>query len=288
MKKKNKIVITLILIIFFILAAVYVAGWMFFGTRYLPNTWINGRDFSFGTPEEVEDVLNREVRTWALAVDTMYNGREGISAKEIDMAYKTDGSAQRFLEEQNSALWFLNAAGKKDLRIEEINTFSEERLREAVEGLKCMQKENVEEPADAYILIEGDEFTVVPEVTGNKPDLEKVVEVISNAARECILEVNLEDEGCYVKPEVTADSPVITTSMQNLENFREAYITLDFAVDTETIDWELVKNWVTTDEDGYYVMDKKKVSSYVKGLAEKYNTIGMTREFLTYDNRKIA
>ena len=288
MKKKNKIVITLILIIFFILVAVYVAGWMFFGTRYLPNTWINGRDFSFETPEEVEDVLNREVRTWALAVDTMYNGREGISAKEIDMAYKTDGSAQRFLEEQNSALWFLNAAGKKDLRIEEINTFSEERLREAVEGLKCMQKENVEEPADAYILIEGDEFTVVPEVTGNKPDLEKVVEVISNAARECILEVNLEDEGCYVKPEVTADSPVITTSMQNLENFREAYITLDFAVDTETIDWELVKNWVTTDEDGYYVMDKKKVSSYVKGLAEKYNTIGMTREFLTYDNRKIA
>lgn len=288
MKKRNKIVITLILVIIFLLAGLYVAGWMFFETRYLPGTFINGKDFSFGTPEEVESVINREVQTWALAVDTMYNGREGITAKEIDMVYQTDGSARRFLEEQDRSLWFLHVAGKKDLKIKNTHTFSEDRLIEAVDNLKCMQNENVEDPEDAYILIEGDQFTVVPEVEGNRIDRDKVIEVLTNAVEERLLEVNLEDEGCYLKPSITADSPQITTSMENLENCREAYVTLDFGDRTEVVDWDVIKDWMILDDDGYIVPDREKVQSFVKNLAETYNTVGREREFLTYNDRKIV
>ena len=42
------------------------------------------------------------------------------------------------------------------------------------------------------------------------------------------------------------------------------------------------------DADGYIVPDREKVQSYVKKLAETYNTVGQEREFLTYNDRKIV
>lgn len=64
-------------------------------------------------------------------------------------------------------------------------------------------------------------------------------------------------------------------------------ITYDFADRTETVDRTLIKNWFGYDEDGNVILDENLVRQYVADLGLKYDTMGQTRTFLTYDNRQV-
>ena len=43
-----------------------------------------------------------------------------------------------------------------------------DRLQSEVKELKCAQSENQVEPENAYVALEGSEFTIVPETEGSK------------------------------------------------------------------------------------------------------------------------
>ena len=290
MRIGKKIALTLLALLIVLMAGGYMAGRSFFEEHFFPGTNINGRDCSFMTVSEVEEIFDREARTYALAVDTMHNGREAVTAEDVGMKYASDGTVRRFLEDQDRDYWFLHLTDKKKLNVEDRGiTVSYSLIEQKVDSLYCMQPENVTYPSDAYIKNEGnDVFSVVPEVEGNALDREKVIRVIRDAVENRVDSVNLESEGCYLKPAVYSDSPVILTSLDRLENFKEALITYDFLESIERLDWSTLKNWLTTDEEGYVILDPEKVKAYVHGLAEKYNTYGDARNFLTYNNRSIT
>ncbi|MBQ9064969.1 MAG: L,D-transpeptidase/peptidoglycan binding protein [Blautia sp.] len=288
MRTGRKLVIGLLMLLIFVAAGVYIAGRIVFQYHFFPGTTINGMDCSLMTVEEAESLIDREIKTYALAVDTMYHGREAITAKEIGMGYEPDGTVENLLKNQNITAWFTHLTGRFDHTAESIIGISDGMLSWAVDSLDCMQDKNVTYPSDAHIVIEDDDtFTVVPEVEGNALDWDKAREVIRNAVFERKSEVNLEEEGCYLKPSITSDSQVIEESLTRLQNYKDAWITYDFADSTETLDWNTIRDWVTTDAEGYSTLDEEKVRGYVKGLAEKYNTYGTDRSFLTYDNRTI-
>ena len=64
-------------------------------------------------------------------------------------------------------------------------------------------------------------------------------------------------------------------------------ITYDFADRTETVDRTLIKNWFGYNEDGNVILDENLVRQYVADLGLKYDTMGQTRTFLTYDNHQV-
>ena len=290
MRIGKKIALTLLALLVVLMTMGYLAGRSFFREHYFPGTEINGRDCSFMTVSEVEDIFDREARTYALAVDTMNNGREAVTAEDVGMRYASDGSSGRFLDAQDLDYWFLHLTDKKELNVENCGiTVSYSMIEQKVDSLYCMQPENITYPSDAYIKNEGnDVFSVVPEVEGNALDREKVIRVIRDAVENRVDSVNLETEGCYLKPAVYSDSPSITTSLERLANFKEALITYDFVESVERLDWSTIRSWLTTDEEGYVILDPEKVKEFVHGLAEKYNTFGGERDFLTYDNRIIT
>ena len=290
MRIGKKIALTLLALLVVLMTMGYLAGRSFFREHYFPGTNINGRDCSFMTVREVEDIFDREARTYALAVDTMNNGREAVTAEDVGMRYASDGSAGRFLDDQDLDYWFLHLTDKKELNVENRGiTVSYSMIEQKVDSLYCMQPENITYPSDAYIKNDGDDvFSVVPEVVGNALDRQKVIDVIRDAVENRVDSVNLETEGCYLKPTVYSDSPVITTSLERIEKFKEALITYDFLESIERLDWSTLRDWLTTDEEGYVILDPEKVKAFVHGLAEKYNTYGHTRDFLTYNNRNIT
>ncbi len=290
MRIGKKIALTLLALLVVLMTMGYMAGRSFFREHYFPGTEINGRDCSFMTVKEVEDIFDREARTYALAVDTMNNGREAVTAEDVGMRYASDGSAGRFLDDQDLDYWFLHLTDKKELNVEDRGiTVSYSMIEQKVDSLYCMQPENITYPSDAYIKNDGnDVFTVVPEVEGNALDREKVINLIRDAVEDRAEAVNLEAGGCYLKPTIYSDSPVITTSLERLENFKEALITYDFVESVERLDWSTTRDWLTTDDEGYVILDPEKVKEFVHGLAEKYNTYGNTRDFVTYDNRTIT
>ena len=50
----------------------------------------------------------------------------------------------------------------------------------------------------------------------------------------------------------------------------------------------MIKNWLTTDENGLYTLDKKQIEAYISELSAKYDTVGRERTFNTYDGREIT
>lgn len=61
----------------------------------------------------------------------------------------------------------------------------------------------------------------------------------------------------------------------------DVVITYDFADRTETVDKDVIKNWLVLDKKGNYTLDEAKVAEYVNQLGYDYDTFGCTREFVT-------
>ena len=91
MKTWKKVVIALIIILLILTAAAYGYGVHYFTDHFLPGSQVNGFNCSYMTQEETEKLLAEETSVYILAIQTRGNGRESISADEIDLKYTSDG-----------------------------------------------------------------------------------------------------------------------------------------------------------------------------------------------------
>ena len=284
----KKIMIVLIIAFALLAAGAYGLGVWYFRDHFLPGTIINGFHCSFMTVEESEALLNKKVGAYVLAVETMNNGQESISAGQVDLVYVPDGSVQKFMESQDSLKWFLSVGQESIYETKTAVVFDQDKMHEAVKGLRCMQSENITQPVDAGLVDDGEKFVISPEVEGNAPDEEKLFALIKEAMTTGKTAVNLEAEGIYKKPSVYRDDEQLIENCERVNTFMDVIITYDFADRTETVDRNLIKNWLTRNENGDYTLDENLIAAYVDELGYKYDTFGSTRQFRTYDGRQIT
>ncbi len=293
-KKKRRMSIgKVVLIVFIILfaaltGAAYYAGYSYFSTHFFPGTTVNGFNCSYMTEEETGELLSERVGAFVLAVETKNNGVESITAQDVGLDYVPDGQIGELILAQDRTRWFQSFSQKETYEMEAPVGYDPEKLSTAVGNLDCMQISNVVMPSDAFIKDNGTNFEIVPEVVGNYLNREKTEQVIADAMMRGITSVNLEEEGCYVVPEVYADDPQIIKNCQQMNDLVDVIITYDFADRKETVDRTLIKDWLVKGEDGNYTLDETLVSAYVHELAVKYNTLGNTRTFRNYQGKNIV
>ena len=295
----RKILLSLILAFLLLTGAVYALGFMFFQNHYYPGTVINNFRCDFKDAKYVENLMQEQVSAYVLAVNTMYNGREAISAEDVNLTYLSDGEPARILKEQDSVHWYNYLGRRKEYNLEKNITYDNAAMDDAISSMNCMNPENTVESQDAYVTETADGFVIVPEVEGNTLDVDKVRQLIGGAMQALVPEVDLLAAECYIVPKKFAsDSDLIaecdlrnTVKAEN-EEFMEivpkTILTYDFADRTERLEWDTIEDWVTQDEVGRYILDSEKMTAYVKELAEKYDTAGNTREFSTYDRRTVT
>ena len=281
------IVILLVVLLLLLTAGAYGYGVHYFSSHFLPGSMVNGFNCSYMTSEDTEDLLNQRVGAYVLAVETMKNGQEAISAQDVGLSYVSTGIVKQLIKDQDRFTWFLAFNQDKNYDISESLSYNVELMGQAVDNLKCMQPENVVQPVDAQIQDTGDTFEIIPEVMGNALDRTKTEEVISAAMLRGKTSVNLENESCYRKPSVYSTDEQLKANCEKMNQLVKVIITYDFADRTETVDRTLIKNWFGYDEDGNVILDENLVRQYVADLGLKYDTMGQTRTFLTYDNRQV-
>ena len=281
------IVILLVVLLLLLTAGAYGYGVYYFSSHFLPGSMVNGFNCSYMASEDTEDLLNQRVGAYVLAVETMKNGQEAISAQDVGLSYVSTGIVKQLIKDQDRFTWFLAFNQDKNYDISESLSYNVELMGQAVDNLKCMQPENVVQPVDAQIQDTGDTFEIIPEVMGNALDRTKTEEVISAAMLRGKTSVNLENESCYRKPSVYSTDEQLKANCEKMNQLVKVIITYDFADRTETVDRTLIKNWFGYDEDGNVILDENLVRQYVADLGLKYDTMGQTRTFLTYDNRQV-
>ena len=277
MKKLGYIIAALLVFLTVALAGIYLWGTVYFRSHFLPESYLNGFDVSYMDEEGAEALINRKVNTYVLAVDTINGGRETLESSQFDMKYQPFDQIHQLISNQDTSLWFIFGAEHEHI-VEEAFTINPEKLREAFDSLDCIQ--NMTAPQDARIEENENGFYVVPETVGTQIDKEKAYLMVETAIMNGEASVDLEE--CYLKPSVTTEDGSLQQKCDFCNSLRDVIITYDFEDRTERIDYSVIREWLTD-----YSLDKGKVTEFVQGLAEKYDTAGSSRLFLTYDKRTV-
>lgn len=291
--KKKWIVITLIAIILAAMVVLGVAAWKtvdFYRGHYLKNTFINGIDCSELSTEAVVETLNEQAKRSVLEIwGRNENGEKvqlgAISGEKIglqlDNAYAV---AEEILNLQNFSLWFESLKGvRHSYNLVQSVTFDASLLKSELASLEALQEENMVAPKDAYIGKFSEKegvFEVISESHGTKLDLELVLSCVSAALYANAEEIDLEEEGCYVLPKVTAGDATILSGLRQINRWLEAVITYDWNGAEVIVDANMLKSWISV-ENNKPLLDEEAIAMFVAEQAEKYDTYGKTRKFTT-------
>ena len=289
MSGKKKILLALIIILLVLTGGVYGYGVHYFTGHFFPGSMVNGYNCSYMSVEETEALMNREAAAYALAIDYEGNGREAVTAAQVGLRYSSDGTVSRMMHDQNRFAWFLEFNREHPHDLSRSLSYEEEMMDSVVSNLKCADPARAVPPQDAGVTMKSDgTFAITPEVPGSTLDMEKTRAAISQAMLAEKPGLNLIEEGCYLRPSVTADDPVLASNCDRMNQLVNVIITLDFGRTTERVDHDVIMTWFGYDEGGYVILDPVLVRAYVSGLAEKYDSVGTEKSFRTYDGRNIT
>jgi lipoprotein-anchoring transpeptidase ErfK/SrfK len=253
----------------------------YFADRYYYGTHINGVDVSFKTLAESEALLKSEVENYVLEIKGRDVASETITAADAGLELKPENKLLTLKAEQNASSWFLSLFSAQHLNLDDVVVYDEDKLSNRISDLECLDPANVTEPKSAYILFEGSEYRIAPEVTGNSLNEEKLIEAIKAAINSEEGSIDLDEKGLYDKPAYTSESPEVKSALELAGKYASSGITYERSGNDIVADAALISQWVTIDERFNVSIDEAKVSQFVDELAGKYNTYKTPRSFKT-------
>ncbi len=268
-------ILVLILIIGYIWAAV------FFGSHFYAGTEIFGIDCSWKTAEEAKELIRDQLSTYVLQIEERDGRTEEITAADIDLVFVDDNSIDQMLKSQRSYIWPVMSWNYHTELTSVAFAYGSARAEQVVQSLDCMNGDLVTLPSDAYILATEDGFVIVDEVEGDELNYARTLEAVTAALDSGETVLSLEEENCYIAPDVYSDDELLNANVRELNDLTQAYIILNFGDRDEIISPTVMQNWITMTMDGTYVFDELAVADYVEYLADTYDTFGKMRQFET-------
>ena len=287
-KKAKKIMLGVLIGYVALLVIAYGIGVFYYSNRFLSGTEINGMDCSGKTVEEVENNMESQIASYQLVLKERGDKSETISASQISMEYISDGKIQELKEQQNPFAWFLAFARQQDYTLSATTSYDETALNAAVDALDCFKEENVVQPVDAHLEVQDGQYVIVEETQGTALDSDKVKEAVKNAIDSGESLLDLDQAGCYIEPSVLSTDENLAKQRDEGNKLLTVTVTIDFSDRQEVIDADVMKDWLTTNEEGAVDLDRTKVREYVQQLQYEYDTFGSSREFTTSSGQTIT
>ena len=261
------------------LAVTYLGCALFFMNHFFINTQINGRSFAGMKVADVEEYLKDEVNGYELTLTDAQGEKSVIKGTDISLKYIENDDIKNIKKSQNMFAW-PSALFKEDKSKMEVEvSYDHDALDQVIAELPVMKIEQTA-PVSAYPEYDGEKYVIVPEETGTKIDVELMTEKIVHAVMEFSKELDLEKEGCYLKPAFTKDSPEVKTACDTMNKYIGAKITYTMKDDV-VVDKELISKWISTDDSMQVVFDDAAIEEWFTEFGDKYDTVGSTRSITT-------
>ena len=232
-----------------ILALAYLGTAFYFRFHFLPNTQINGRDFSAKTAAELDSYLKQQIADYSLTITGREERSDVVKADEIALTYQGNGASEELLKKQNIFLWPAAFFEKEISRAEPGVKYDKNALEEKISSLKAVTEEQ-SEPVSAAPEFDGSGFVPGREKEGTAVNMD-------------VLKEKVEESIDSMSPKLDTyemDEPVV--------------------VDAKTI-----SGWLTVDDEMKVTFDKDAVKKWLSDFGKKYDTKGKTRSFTTPDGR---
>ncbi len=271
----------------------YGAVTYYYADRFFEGTYINGIDCSNKTAYEVEQAIASTVEDYSIEVTSRNQEPQTISGSQIGYQYMSDGEVLNLLKQQKPYEWVRGFMETRSYNTQENVTFDKTLLQNEVKALNCAQPENQVEPENAYVAMNGDEFTIVPETEGSKLKVKEAYKALDAAISGSQTSIDLgSTPDVYAVAAVTSEDSTLQATRDAYNNYTKASITYTFGDQTVTLDGSTLKNWLQFDEKGQLVQDDASFTQHVKDfvaqLASEHNTVGTTRSFNTTSGRTVS
>ena len=264
-----------------ILAAAYMGGALFFQSHFLPNTTVNGTDFSGRSAGALRSYMKEKIDGYELSILGKEGSSDTIRGSDIALSYEGNEEAERLLKKQNAFLWPGAFVTENAARIENGVSYVAELLDEKLQTLKAVTEEQTE-PVSAAPKFDGSQFVPAREQEGTAVDMEVLAEAVRESISELALELDLEEEGCYKAPKYTSDSLEVQAACDTMNEYCRASITYEMD-EPVVVDKSLISGWLTADEDMQVSFNTEAVKEWLAEFGRKYDTVGTTRTFTTAD-----
>ena len=271
----------------------YGAASYYYADRFFEGTYINGINCSNKTAYEVEQLIASNVENYSIQVSARNQEAQSISGSQINYRYMSDGEVLGLLKQQKPYEWVRGFFETKSYTTQENVTFDKNLLQAEVRSLSCAQPENQVDPENAYVALEGSEFTIVPETEGSKLKVKEAYQALDAAISGSQTSIDLgSTPDVYAVAAVTSEDPALQATKDAYNNYTRASITYTFGDQTVTLDGNTLKDWLEFDDKGQLVQDDatftQHIKDYVAQLASEHDTVGTTRSFYTTSGRTVS
>ncbi len=279
---RNKMMLIIALTIILILAIIYALIANYYTSHFYSNTIINNIDASNKNVKDIQDEINKELRTYELSIEGRSNIRGTITGYNIDIKAVFDGSLDRMIEAQKGYDWPKYLFETREVDIETMIDFDEELFEMNFTNMDFFKEDLVTPPANAYLgEFDGTSYNVVPEVYGNKVKEDIVRNGVIEAIHLLKLTLDLEELDSYEEPTVFKDDKDLVQLANDLNKPASARITYEFGDVVEVVDGNKISEWLLVDENNQVTLDTEGVKEFVDYIGRNYNTFGKTRSLKT-------
>ncbi|MBR1770641.1 MAG: L,D-transpeptidase/peptidoglycan binding protein [Lachnospiraceae bacterium] len=274
-----------------VLAVIYIFGAIFYQTHFYPGTIINGMGCSNADKVTVMSRLILQSQNYQLDIAgrDVKTGEKvslaSVEAKDIELINSVaESDVVALMDEQNGWLW-PSFIWRSDFQytLSGSNDYSEELLWSFLNKQAAFQKGRMKAPTDAYIGDYSEEnggFVLVAETQGTQLDMDRTKKVIKDSIDRRQRSLDLDERGCYTKPQITAKDAALLESVKQGNRWMKTNVTYDWNGTPVVVNADLVKEWITKDGTSL-ALDEAAVKKFVTERAEQYDTYGKSRSFHT-------
>lgn len=296
-KKKHSIWKTILLILGILLIGAYVGGAIYYDTHFLPATSIYGTDVSGLNEEQAESILKKNNRIESINITGRDNTEATLDLAAAD-AYVKYLDISGLMHYQDRFLWFIHMQDDKKLEPLSEIAYSFEGLKNDLSKLSLLSEDVARRPEDAGVAYseEDSRFYVKEEDNGTTLIFDKLADVVAKKLEDYPAVIDIGEADCYENAEQKVTERMTKEALV-LNNFSAVSISLDMGAGvTETIDGRqfielfggdrLISGII--DSNAEPVLDEALLRSYIKELAEKYDTSNGDRLHPFVDHRKVT
>ncbi len=270
------------------IVAVYLGLAVYFSSHFYFNTVINGEDYSAKSVGYVQNHILDTSGHYSLTIQGRDEITDLITSSDIVLTPEFGNEFAEIIEKQDPFSWPYSLFRTSEYTVDTMVTYSKEELDKKIDELEFFKPENIRQPKNAYLSDYTENgYQIIPEDKGTTPIRQNVYKAIENAVDALAKSVDLDKEGCYTDAEVTSEDPELKEECEQKNKLTGVEITYVFGEDTEVLDGNTIKDWLTVSDNGID-LDPELVREYVNGLSRKYDTWGKEREFKTTSGNMIT
>lgn len=285
-KSRSPIVTTLVVLFAFVLAfaAVYAGFAYHYKTTFFPNTHIHGVNVSGKDLDQAQQALKQFHTLQTINLIGRNGESERLDINGIDFDILLDDTLERELSAQQTWRWGLSLFSQTDLDAPFVVSYSDAKLDKVIDSLSMLDSTNAIAPENAYLSeynAETNSVSIVDDVQGTTLNREALKKAIEYVLRNLQTSLDLDEFGCYTAPEITRTDSQLLADQAALNNCYSMTLTYQIGEDTIELKGQDIADWFYLDENHTVQVKEEPATAYVRNLAQTYNTIFGTREFMT-------